>query len=109
MDVMKVEKISLGTLLKINFIGGFGSGFVLGIFVFVYSLFNTELTLAIGYLPLTGIVAGIGSIVGFPVIFSLLFTLITLPIYLGLFIYLKLRKTIDIKIKKISGWSLFNF
>jgi len=103
MEIIKLEKIGLGSYLKMTFIGGFTIGLIIGIFGFILSLFNPNaVTLTIGYESITGVAAGAGGIVAFPVIISIIFSFFSLFIYLGLLIYLKFRKTIDIKIKKIS-------
>jgi len=100
MENIKIEKISLLTYLKLNFIGAFGFGIIIGLIGFVMSLINPgSVNLTVGYETITGIAAGAGGIIAFPVILGVIYTFFSLFFYLGILLYLYLRKTIEVKVK----------
>ena len=100
MENINLEKIGFGSYIKINFIGSFTLGLVLGMIGFVISIISPDsVYLTLGEETTAGIVAGLSGIILWPILISIMFALFSIFLYLGVLIYLKIRKGINIKVK----------
>lgn len=99
MKVLNLNNISFTSYLKINLIGSFGFGIILGIVSLITALIDPNATvLVIGDTTIKGIAAGFSNLILVPIMFTIIFIIFTLFLYLGFILVMKFKKSIKIKI-----------
>jgi len=96
MESVVLRKISFGSFIKIFFLLGIASGILLGLFLFILSLFGAPVTANIGETEWYGITAGVISLFLAPLICAALYFFASLPTYPIFLLVLKLLKGIKV-------------
>ena len=99
MKNFELNKIDFISYLKINLIGSFGFGLILGVITLLTSLIDpNSTTLLIGTKKITGIAAGFSGLIAVPLMLVITFIIFTVFLYLGFILIMKFKKKINVKL-----------
>ena len=100
MKEYSLEKISFGTYIKLMLMSSLGMGLIFGVFALILSIFNGDAVyITINGEVTTGIVAGLGGLVLYPLMLVIIFSIFGIFLYLGFKLIMKIKKSIRVKLQ----------
>lgn len=99
MEEIKITKMQFGSYIKLVALNWLSMGFILGILMFVLSLFGQEVNTNLGPFILHGVAGGISAIVVGPIVFLIFGLIIGLCGYVPFNLMLRVIKGILIRFK----------